>query len=218
MYRSTSEKYVDLTKATRPFVATMSKLRSAQTLGSALSRGGNYTKAFTLYVKTIDSLLSSDIAMHLSKSQIEILTTALANIQSVEDDSKKAFILRIAIDEVYDSCMTGNNEVQLQSDSDIQSEMLKVIKIGSNMIQSGNRREGLKLYIDFLMRFQKSTAFREQISLSSQKIVNQRLSEVEQSFNLDLESSIMNIHSTLDVIYSELRLPDVYMVSLQVFL
>lgn len=186
----------------------MTKIRAAQSLGSALCGKSHHKRGYELYKKTAKEILNEGTARYFSDEHLDILQEALDASENMSNEQEKAWQLRSAIDTVYDNCINELNDVDSQRPPAFQIQIKDCINEASPYVNAGNYHEGLSKYTTLLKRFQNNIHFKKAISNDTLAMVAQVLNAVIHGD--DLQYSVKKARESLDRLYNEIRLPDVY--------
>ena len=186
----------------------MSKFRATQTLGATLSTRENYQRAADLYKKLINDALQ--LREHLTLQQQRQLQDSLGDVSeaNINDIQEQAWRMRSAIDGVYDECISDFNEVSCAKPSNLHSVIKEVINSASTSIAEGDFTKGLTEYVNILRQLKNNRKYKDTISLVCQKIVDEALQAADSAD--DILMKVYNLRKSLDRIYNEFRLPDVF--------
>ena len=198
----------DESQKRRPFITLMSKFRATQTLGATLSTKGNHQRASNLYKKLINDALQ--LREHLTVQQQRNLEKAIAGVEGNTNDDiqSQAWKMRSAIDLVYDECISDFNEVSCAMPSNLQSVIKEVINSASTCIAEGDFTKGLTEYATILRQLKNNRKYKDNTSVVCQRIVDEALQAVDSDDTIQVKVS--NLRQSLDLIYNEIRLPDVF--------
>lgn len=186
----------------------MSKFRATQTLGATLSTKGNHQRASNLYKKLINDALQ--LREHLTVQQQRNLEKAIAGVEGNTNDDiqSQAWKMRSAIDLVYDECISDFNEVSCAMPSNLQSVIKEVINSASTCIAEGDFTKGLTEYATILRQLKNNRKYKDNTSVVCQRIVDEALQAIDSDDTIQVKVS--NLRQSLDLIYNEIRLPDVF--------
>jgi len=205
---SENDGYIDRSKASRVYLTMMTKIRSSQNLGSVFCGRGMHNRAYDLYKKTVNEILGKDVSCHFTHAHVKVLEDSLLKAESVTDMGDKAWLLRSTIDTVYDTCISELNEVDSQQPSPFHTQIKNVINEAAPYATKNNFHEVLSKYTSVLKRLRVNRKFQELLSKDAQGVVEKAIEMATVSD--DLESSVKGMRLSLDRLYNEVRLPDVY--------
>lgn len=200
--------YIDQNKASRALLSMMTKIRATQTLGAALCDKGSHTRAYDLYKKIIREMLADSMQENFRLDQIMKLEEALKNAEGAEKPEDKAWFLRSTIDTVYDLCIGDFNAVESMKPPSLHTQIKDTIRSASTQIDGGNLRNGMEQYAMLLKQIQSNTKYKNSISPAALKQIDISVKEAEAT--VDARESATMLRSSLDRIYNEIRLPEVY--------
>jgi len=197
--------YVDQNKGKRQFLSLMTRIRATQTLGATLTSRGSYDRAANIYKRLIEDALKNH-SDHFKPDRCLTLETAL-EVQD-ENAQDRAWKLRSAIDTVYDECLCDYNDVSDAMPPNLHTRIKDTINKASSKITSGDQQHGLTEYINLLKDMKNNDKYRDLISPAAKVMVNESLEIAESADDLDLKNR--KLRESLDRVYNEVRLPEVY--------
>lgn len=186
----------------------MSKIRATQCLGAALTGKGRHSLAYGKYKSLINGALDDQMRDHFEMDLQLMLEDALTDAEKKEGEEAKAWVLRTAIDTVYDRCIADYNVVSTARPPSLHSQIKDTINLSHTHIEGGDYQRGIETCTNLLKKMINSRVYREQVSPAAKKLVSESLETVEMTD--DKKSSASKVRATLDRIYNEIRLPDVY--------
>ena len=199
----------------RKFLTLMSKIRATQTLGATLTSKGNHARASAMYKKLINDSLN--MREHFTRQQQKTLENALSFVDAdlSQDDQvvNQAWKMRSAIDTVYDECISDFNDVQSAMPSNLQSVIKDTINMASDCVANGNLSKAFLEYTKLLKQMKQNQKYKELVSLTAKTLVDDSLCFAESSTE-DVTTKVRKLRDSLDRVYNEIRLPDVYSPSL----
>ena len=212
--------YVEQNKDKKTLLAMMTKIRAAQTLGATLCDRGMYQRSFTIYERLIKEALTEVMRPHFSCARLKTLEDALASVakDAKEEDSSKdsngprdrAWCLRSAIDTVYDECLLDYNEVtDAMSPPNLNVLIKDTIKNAASSAASGDKPRATQQYVKLLEKMQNNKKYADMVSPAAKKLVEESLAVAKMSDD-DLDSKNSKLRDSLDRVYNEIRLPDLY--------
>ena len=211
--------YVEQNKDKKTLLALMTKIRAAQTLGATLCDRGMYQRSFTIYERIIKEALTEKMRPHFSCARLKTLEDALVNVakDAKEDGPKdpngprdRAWCLRSAIDTVYDECLMDYNEVaDAMSPPNLNILIKDTIKSATTSVASGDKPRAYQQYVKLLEKMQNDKKYADLVSPAAKKLVEESLAVAKMSDD-DLDSKNSKLRDSLDRVYNEIRLPDVY--------
>eukprot|EP00111_Clytia_hemisphaerica_P023442 TCONS_00069075-protein len=197
------------------FLTLMSKIRATQTLGATLTSKGNHVRASAMYKKLINDSLS--MREHFTRQQQKTLESALSFMDAdpPQDDQavNQAWKMRSAIDTVYDECISDFNDVQSAMPSNLQSVIKDTINLASDCVANGNLSKAFMEYTKLLKQMKQNQKYKDLVSLTAKNLVDGSLCFAETSTE-DMSTKVRKLRDSLDRVYNEIRLPDVYAPSL----
>jgi len=199
---------VEQNKNRRQFLSLMTKIRATQTLGATLTNKGSHKLAFNIYKKLINEALGGAMREFFTRQQQMILEVALTKTNEIAELREQAWQMRSAIDTVYDECLLDYNDVTGAMPSNLHTVIKDTINDASASIATGNRKAGLEQYTTLLKQMKINRKYRELVSPAAQKLVDESLEVAESADDIELKTS--KVRASLDRVYNEIRLPDVY--------
>ncbi|XP_057301304.1 uncharacterized protein LOC130635832 isoform X2 [Hydractinia symbiolongicarpus] len=200
--------YIDRQMTSRPLLTMMTKIRAAQTLGAALSDKGRHTCAYDLYLKTINQMLDSDMQTNFSIPHIMKLENAIRLAENETQKENKTWLLRSNLDSVYDECISMYNAVDSQKPPNLQEKIKDTINSVLPDVDAGDYKASLQKYTALLKHIQNEKRYRNLMSAEALKLLDESIEKAEASD--DMEHSVSQVRESLDRIYNEVRLPNVY--------
>ena len=214
-FRDNHTDYVEQNKELKTFLSMMTKIRAAQTLGSTLCDRGMFSRAFSIYERLMKEALTEKIRAHFSQAQQQTLEDALASVKD-EDNSDsnrprdQAWCLRSAIDTVYDECLLDYNEVtDAMPPPNLNMLIKNAINSAATSTASGDKSRAYQQYVQLLEKMKNNTKYAQLVSPTAKKLVEETLDHAKLS-DEDLDSKNRKLRHSLDRVYNEIRLPDVY--------
>lgn len=207
-FREDPHAYVDNKKRRRPLFSLMSKIRATQSLGALMSGKGLHSRAYEKYKNLINEALEKTMREEFATEHQQTLEDALVNAEKKQSPEEQAWVLRHAIDSVYDCCIESLNVVPTAKPPSLHNLIKDAINVSSNYIHDGNYERGIDTCTDLLKKMVNSRTYRELVSPAAKKLVTESLETVEMTD--DKKTSASKIRASLDRVYNEIRLPDVY--------
>ena len=185
----------------------MTRVRAAQTMGAAFATKGNIDRAFALYNKTIVTMQAEDIKKNLPKDMIDLMTEALGKCKVSEDKEVKVWALRAAIDTIYDKCVTFYAAPDTARFSPIHERIKTCINKVVELKETGKEKEGFNDFYNLLKETSSLKDYKK-FSTETQDMVQKAIDEAKSTD--DIDAAMLTMRKTLDQVYNEVRLPDIY--------
>lgn len=198
--------YVEPTNHRHKLLSMMTKIRATQTLGATLTSKGSHERACKLYKKLINDALENEMRENFSTEHQNLLEDALAYEQGSLQE--KAWKMRSAIDSVYDDCLLDYNDVKGAMPANLHSLIKETINRAVANIATGDNQAGLDKYRTLLEQLKNNKKYRELVSPAAQKLVKESLEIAESGDNVEVTN--IKLRESLDRVYNEIRLPDVF--------
>lgn len=186
----------------------MTKIRATQTLGATLTNKGSHKLAFNIYKKLINEALNGNTREYFTRPQQVILEKAIVKSMEIAEIQEQAWQMRSAIDTVYDECLLDYNDVTDAMPSNLHTVIKDTINHASATIATGDRKAGLEKYTTLLKQMKNNRKYRELVSPAAQKLVDESLEVADSADDMEMKTS--KVRASLDRVYNEIRLPDVY--------
>lgn len=198
--------YVEPTNHRHKLLSMMTKIRATQTLGATLTSKGSHERACKLYKKLINDALENEMRENFSTEHQNLLEDALAYEQGSLQE--KAWKMRSAIDSVYDDCLLDYNDVKGAMPANLHSLIKETINRAVANIATGDNQAGFDKYRTLLEQLKNNKKYKELVSPAAQKLVKESLEIAESGDGLEVTN--IKLRESLDRVYNEIRLPDVF--------
>lgn len=153
-------------------------------------------------------MLNSDMQTNFSVQHIMKLENAIRLAENETQKENKTWLLRSNLDSVYDECISKYNAVDSQKPPNLQEKIKDTINSVLPDVDTGDHKAGLQKYTALLKQIQSEKRYRNLMSAEALKLLDESIEKAEASD--DVEHSVSQVRESLDRIYNEVRLPDVY--------
>lgn len=169
---------------------------------------GKHAEAYQKYEEVINKAMDDDMRDMFTEEQQLLLEQALLDAERKESADEKAWLLRVAIDSVYDQCISNYNAVTSAKPPSLHVLIKDAIKNSSDHFERGEHSRGIALCTNLLKKMINTRTYREMVSPAAKKLVSEFL-ESDKMVE-DINDNASKVRATLDRVYNEIRLPDIY--------
>ena len=188
----------------RIILLMMNKIRAAQSIGGPLYTSGKVAASIQVYKRVIREMLSPKTKTQLAPQCKEALDSATEYLTTSLNDQEKAWVLRKAIDKVYDHyvdeyCCLGVMFVP------VFKKIGKAIDLGTPMYNAGRIEECKKLYARVAAEILRNP---EDLTTNGVNLLKESIAVSEEANDPDV--GVRKLRKALDYVYDASRLPEIY--------
>ena len=186
----------------------MTKIRSAQSLSQTLTEYGRHAMAEKEFADLINEILKDRLRQFFPDERLTILEQAMQEANKTDLPKEKVWLLRSAIDTVYDLCVDDYNSVDIAKPLSIHKDIKNVV---NDMYKLSDTFEGdqiLEVALNLIDKVNSNKSFKSLISPEGISMLTDATFTIPAT--KDLKSKFPITRSILDRLYNEIRLPEVF--------
>ena len=185
-------------------IPLLGKIRSAFTIASPLTLAGKQEATVKVYMRVANNVLSADARPYINSSKLASFEDTVNESKTSKDTKELAWMLRRDLEGIYDDMIDRYCGLTGVGFDPVHKKVSHCIEVCQPLVKSGRYKEANRIYRKVAEDILSAAS-----NLSSKAVVllNQALSS---TYETDNKETASKIRKSLDYVYEEFRLPDVY--------
>lgn len=186
-------------------VPMLGKMRGALAIGSPLFLAGKPESCLKVYMRVVNDLMSERNRSYFNAFKLKALEETMEYTSGCKDMDENARLIRSELESIYDGLIDEYCGLNGVSFDPIHKKISKTITICQPLVKAQNFKECARIYMRVAQDILSNA---KSLSDKAFKMLNSVVCFNEES--KDYEHAVLDLRKSLDYVYDEIRLPDLY--------